>query len=92
MGLWWNSSSRASKSAGTSPDSLLLEFVPGRGRSERVREAIAGRFGAFLESVVRFRVVCVKEVEKTSTGKRNPIINRMRRTSHADYEARPAVQ
>jgi len=59
--------------------SILLEIVPGRGWSEEVGRGISRRFHEFVDDGVAFRVEVVGECEKTRTGKRNPIINRMAR-------------
>jgi phenylacetate-CoA ligase len=63
--------------------SILLEIVPGRGWSEEVGRGISGRFFEFVDGGVAFRVELVAECEKTRTGKRNPIINRMARDDTA---------
>ena len=66
-----------------SQTSILLEIVPGRGWSEEVGCGISSRFHEFVDDGVAFRVEVVAECEKTRTGKRNPIINRMARDEMA---------
>ncbi|MEK7269615.1 MAG: hypothetical protein AAB215_01585 [Planctomycetota bacterium] len=59
---------------------IVLQIVPGPGWSPGISAAIAGRFREFLEEGVGFEILEVEICEKTKTGKRNPIINRMRRS------------
>jgi phenylacetate-CoA ligase len=60
-------------------DSVLLEIVRGLGWSEHVRSSIDRRMRSFFEPGVSFRIETVDQCEKTKTGKRNPIINRVGR-------------
>ncbi len=71
-----------------SQTSILLEIVPGRSWSDEVGAGISRRFHEFVDDGVAFRVEVVGECEKTRTGKRNPIINRMARETMAEI-ARP---
>jgi phenylacetate-CoA ligase len=66
-----------------SETSILLEVVPGKGWNEEVGCGISSRFRQFIDDDVAFRVELVAECEKTRTGKRNPIINRMVREDGA---------
>jgi phenylacetate-CoA ligase len=63
--------------------SILLEIVPGKGWNQEVGGGISSRFHEFVDDDVAFRVEVVAECEKTRTGKRNPIINRMGRDEGA---------
>jgi len=65
------------------PDAVLLEIVAGKGWSDAVERQISARFRRFLDDDVHFRIETVDECEKTKTGKRNPIINRLARASGA---------
>lgn len=65
----------------TRPTDVVLEVVKGAGWTDDVARAIARRFASFLEPGVTFRVELVQECEKTRTGKRNPIINKVGRAA-----------
>jgi phenylacetate-CoA ligase len=61
------------------PGSVRLQVVPGTGWTPEVEQAISARFAEFLETGVSFRTETVEVCEKTRTGKRNPIICRVKR-------------
>lgn len=65
-------------------DRVRLEIVPGQDWSPQVREKIQRRFEAFLEPGVAFSIETVGECTKTRTGKRNPIICLIGRTTPAE--------
>lgn len=58
--------------------SVMLQVVPGPGWSDEISRQIARRFREFLEPGVSFRVDEVEVCLKTKTGKRNPIVSRVR--------------
>ena len=58
--------------------SVFLQVVPDASWTADIERKIAARFREFLEPGVDFRVLIVTECEKTKTGKRNPIVNRVR--------------
>ncbi len=59
----------------TARDRIVLQVVPGTGWNGEVRGMIAARFTGFLEAGVTFDVEAVDACIKTTSGKRNPIIN-----------------
>lgn len=58
---------------------VVLQVVPGPGWNNDIQEKIVARFSEFLEAGVVFQIQIVAVCEKTKTGKRNPIINKMNR-------------
>jgi len=59
-------------------DQVVLEVVAGQGWNAETSAAIARRFETFLEPGVCFSVATVEACAKTESGKRNPIISRVR--------------
>lgn len=59
-------------------NSVVLQIVPGSGWNPDIAEKITRRFHEFLGAEVRFLISIVAVCEKTKTGKRNPIISRVR--------------
>jgi len=58
---------------------VVLQVVPGPGWNSDIQDKIVARFSEFLETGVVFQIQIVAVCEKTMTGKRNPIINKMNR-------------
>jgi phenylacetate-CoA ligase len=59
------------------PDLIVLQVVTGPQWSREVGGRIESRFREFLEEGVSLRIDPVEACERTRTGKRNPIINRV---------------
>lgn len=60
---------------------IVLEVVPGQGWSADVQRQLVERFTSYFEPGVAFRIDTVTECRRTKSGKRNPIINLMRRSA-----------
>jgi phenylacetate-CoA ligase len=58
------------------PARIVLQVVPGPGWGVDVEQGIRSRFTGFFEPGVEFSIAIVEACEKTTTGKRNPIIRR----------------
>jgi phenylacetate-CoA ligase len=64
-------------------DRVVLQIVAGTGWDSDIERKITQRFREFLGSDVEFHVATVAICDKTKTGKRNPIINRIHSRSQS---------
>ncbi|WFB34679.1 hypothetical protein P3T73_10960 [Kiritimatiellota bacterium B12222] len=62
----------------TGGDQVKLQVVKGSGWSDRIAEEIKQRFNGYFKNEVRFWIEGVEICEKTRSGKRNPILRRIK--------------